>query len=202
MLETLNQNDSNDSVEPVAKFNSDFINRKRELILKDYESLFIVFGRETDIIYSFRGWTITILTIYFTFLFTVQPTGFVVIYLPGLCTILTFYLLEVSERSILRFLLQDIRELETIFMIEDNDEFMQAVALYEFRDLRDAKRPFKSKVINFFKSMTSMKIVFWNVFLLLIYVIITFYFENSYFADKEQSKTTVPGHTIDSLKKN
>lgn len=182
-----NKLNSSDSVDT-------YVNRKKELILKDYDSLFLVYGRQTQIIYNFRGWTITILTIYFTFLFTVRPTDFSVIFLPGLCTILTFYFLEVAERSVMKILLQELRDLEGIFMIEDDKEFIQAVTQYEFRDLKDAKRPLKVKILNFFKSMISMKVMFWNAFLVLIYVVITFYFAHSYSASTTQNNLTTPVH--------
>src|SRR4051812_16741006 len=43
------------------------LNFKKELIIKEYDSLFNVYGRKTTIIYHYRTWEITLLTALFIF---------------------------------------------------------------------------------------------------------------------------------------
>jgi len=168
------------------------VNRKKELLLKEYDSLFTVYGRETSIVYNFRGWTILLLSAYFTYVFTVKHYALPFLYLPGVFIIITFYFLEVSERSVMRYLRQEIRNLERVFMLETTLDFNMAVLKFEFRDLKDEKKPFRGKVANFIKAMFSLKILAWNLFLFLIYFTLVFYYEND-IADKNPKS---PAHAV------
>lgn len=136
----VNEDDSNSK-----KLDNDFISRKKELILLDYQTLFDIYGREFTVIYSFRGWAVTLLTAYFGLLLTARPINNPLINLPGVFIIIAFYILEVAERSVMRRLLKEVRYVESIFMLQSSVDFRRAITKYEFRDLRDAKIPLKKK---------------------------------------------------------
>lgn len=175
---------------PFDNSKTEFVNRKKELIIKDYESLFTVYGRETSIVYNFRGWTIILLTVYFTYIFTVKVTNFGFLFLPGIFIILTFYFLEVSERSVMRYLLRELRDPEKMFMIENTQDFNTAVLNFEFRDLRDAKKPLSDKIGDFLKAMVSLKVISWNLFLLLIYFSLVYFYQKDIGAKQQPSQSS------------
>jgi len=156
------------------QLDNDFISRKKELILLDYQTLFDVYGREVTVIYSFRGWPVTLLTAYFGLLYTMRPIYNPLINLPGLFIIIAFYILEVAERSVMRRLLKEVRYVESIFMIQSSVDFRRAISKYEFRDLRDAKIPLKKKIGDILLSLFHLQVVVWNIFLLAVYYILTY----------------------------
>ncbi len=164
--------DAPDDHDP-KQLDNDFISRKKELILLDYQTLFDVYGREFTVIYSFRGWAVTLLTAYFGLLFTVKPINNPLINLPGIFIIISFYILEIAERSVMRRLLKEVRYIESIFMIQSSKDFRREITKYEFRDLRDVKIPLKKKVGDFLLSIFHLQVVAWHLFLLVAYYILT-----------------------------
>lgn len=146
---------------------------KTELIYRDFDSLFSVYERETSIIFSFRGWTVTILTGYFGFLLIGNSSlSFWLIYLIPLFIITSFFLLEVAERSVMLKLLKEVRNIEKVFMEKDNNKLIKKIIEYEFRDLRDRKEGMKTKMKYFGKAIITPQVISWYLFLILSTVII------------------------------
>jgi len=142
--------------------------RKKELMLKEYDSLFGAFDRETVIINNFRGWVITLLVLCLTAFTTLPPIKSKFIYQAGLFIIVAFYILEVTERHIMLNMLQELRSFESIFDIKNTNAFNMAVINYEFRDIRDASKSLWN--INIFKAMVDPKVIWWNIFLIAFYL--------------------------------
>lgn len=156
-------------------YDLDYVNRKKELILLEYQSIFDVYGREFTIVYSFRGWAIGLLTAYFGFLFTINlPKENWIINSTGLFIIIAFYILEVAERSVMRRMLKEVRYVDSIFMKQSPKEFKNEVTKYVFRDIRDAKRTLREKIVDFLISTVHLQVVVWNLFLLTAYFILTY----------------------------
>lgn len=152
----------------------DFINRKKELVLLDYESLFQVYGREFTIIYSFRGWSVTLLTAYFGFLFTTRPIADQLINIPGFFIIIAFFILEIAERSVMRRLIKEVRYIESIFMLQSPKDFKKQITEYIFRDIRDENLTIKIKVRDLLLSIFNLQVIIWNAFLLGAYYIMIY----------------------------
>ncbi len=155
------------------KFKSRVIDFKSELLYRDFESLFSVYERETSIVFSFRGWTITILTAYFGFLIVINssiPTW--IIYLIPLFIITSFFFLEVAERSVMLKLLREVRNIEKIFMEKNISKLEKKIMKYEFRDLRDSKENIKTKIRYFAKAIISPQIISWYSFLIVSTIVI------------------------------
>lgn len=96
----------------------DFVlNQKTEMLMKDYDSAFAVYGREETIVYNFRTWTITLISAYIGFLLNKTQPVLLKDSTPGFIIIFIFYILEVSERSVMKRIVEEVRKIETIFMI-------------------------------------------------------------------------------------
>lgn len=144
-----------------------YVNRKQELMLKDYDSAFAVVTRETTIIYSLRGWTVTLLALWLSVFLSRKDKGKAFMYLTGLFIILIFYFFEISERSVILSLIQDLRSLENIFNIRDKSEFNTAVINYQFRDIKDEKQSLFN--YNVLKAIEDPKVYCWSMFLYVLY---------------------------------
>lgn len=147
----------------------ELVERKKELLLKDYDSLFVVFDRETTIVYNLRGWEITLLALWITVFLPLKSSKPKFLYLSGIFIIVAFYILEVSERSTMIVLLKELRSLEKIFELKATADFNTAVLNYEFRDLRDANQ--SKLTASVFRAMFDPKVIWWHIVLLSIYSI-------------------------------
>lgn len=148
--------------------NNEVFEIKKELVLKDFDSLFSVYERQTSIIFSFRGWAISILTAYFGFLLVagrVIPLN--VLYAIPFFIIVSFLILEVAERGIMIKLLKEVRSLEKIFMEKDLKILKKKILKYEFRDLRDQKESKKEKIKYFWRALYTPQVLFWYPFLII-----------------------------------
>lgn len=150
--------------------NQEFVTRKKELILKEHESLFTVFDRETVIVNNFRGWVITLLILCITALLTTDSANPKLIWRAGFLIILIFYILEVSERYVMFSLIQELKNYDSMFNISNTNEFNKAVINYEFRDLRSVGTTLKFK--NLIMVMFDPKVIWWNIFLAFFYLFV------------------------------
>ncbi|MGF7141567.1 hypothetical protein [Roseimarinus sediminis] len=135
---------------------------KKEVVLKDYDSLFTVYGRETNIVFSFRSWTITLLTGYYGFLLAMDfDFSRSILMLIPYFLIFAFLILEAAERSVMINLLKELRSLEKIFMETNRKNLESKIISYEFRDLRDKEIKLKVKTKNFFLAFKTPQILSW-----------------------------------------
>jgi len=173
-----NKNNRQIETGPASQIDSvqEFISRKREVMLKDYDSLFTVYSRETTLVYNFRGWTVTLLVLCFSIFFSLKNANSKFIYLVAAFIILVFYILEISERVVMLNLLQELRNLERIFGLQNTNQFNAAVMKYQFRDIRDANQTISVKDI--FKVATDVKVLWWNFFLVGLFVLVKGVYSN------------------------
>jgi hypothetical protein len=142
---------------------------KKAMVMKDYDSLFNVYGRETNIVFLFRGWTITLLTGYYGFLMAskFEYSLFFINAIP-LFVITMFLLLEVGERSIMLKLIEELRNLEKMFMETDEEILKKSIMEYEFRDIRDIKTySLKNRMKNYLKTFGRPQVLSWYPLILI-----------------------------------
>jgi len=159
------------------KSENEIYQTKKTMVMKDYDSLFNVYGRETNIVFLFRGWTITLLTAYYGFLMatTFKYSILFVNTIPAF-VIFMFLLLEVGERSVMTRLLEELRDLEKIFMDTNEGELKRKILAYKYRDIRDGEKDStKKKLIDYLKAFLRPQILSWyplififNFFILLL----------------------------------
>jgi hypothetical protein len=156
--------------EPQLTYDSskkELVERKKTLMLKEYDSVFSVIGRETTIIYYLRAWTITLLTLWLTTFLPLKEHNLKFLYYSGLFIIIGFYLFEVSERVIIIRVLEQHRNLESIFNISDTTEFNISVLNYEFRDIQDKHLSLLNNDV--YKVLGDPKVFGWSFFLFALY---------------------------------
>lgn len=148
----------------------DFVlTQKTEMLMKDYDSAFSVYGREETIVYNFRTWTITLISAYIGFLLTRTQPVVLKDSTPGFIIIIIFYILEVSERSVMKRIVDEVRKIETIFMITNEKKLKAEIMAYKFRDIRDDERKFLKYVWDFMKAFFAMQVFWWFIFILIVY---------------------------------
>jgi hypothetical protein len=150
------------------KVQEEFITRKKDMMLKEYDSLFAVYDRETSIVYNFKGWAITLIILSLTAGFSIKTANIKFLNVATIFILAVFYVLEVSERSSMLHLIQELRDLEKIFNIEKSEDFNLAASNYQFRDLNDSQTPLLNG--NIFKAMFDPRLLWWN------YALLNFYF--------------------------
>lgn len=161
----------------------EFIERKKEMMVKEYDSLFQIYDRETTLVTNYRSWCLLLLGIFFTFVYTIKPSRFRYVVSPVVIIIVTTILMEISERSVMLYLLKELRNLERVFMLEDKNKFNYAVTHYTFRDLKDENRSFFEQ-LKFYGSCFSngqvlMQMGFWLLFLIAInWALLRYYNKN------------------------
>ncbi|MCF8379391.1 MAG: hypothetical protein K9H49_07430 [Bacteroidales bacterium] len=149
---------------------------KKEMVTKEYDSLFDVYGRETNIVFNFRSWTITLLSGYYGLLMATNMNYSTSLFLAlPLFIILLFLLLEVAERSVMLNLLEELRSLEKIFMETDMKKLKKKINKYEFRDIRDSKLKMTKKITSFFKAFLTPQVLSWYPILILFNILITIF---------------------------
>jgi hypothetical protein len=146
----------------------EFMIRKKELMLKDYDSLFSTLDRETVIVNNFRGWAITLLVLCLTAFITLKSLNSKLVYQAGIFIITSFYILEVTERHVMLNLVQELRNFESIFDIQKTNDFNSEIINYEFRDIRDASKSLWNK--NIINAVSDPKVIWWNAFLIFFYL--------------------------------
>lgn len=159
--------------------NNEVYQTKKSMVMKDYDSLFNVYGRETNIVLLFRGWTITLLTGYYGFLMaTKTDSSLLLINAIPAFIIFMFLILEVGERTVMIKLLDELRYLEAIFMETDEISLRKKIVAYKFRDIRDLDE-YKTRKLykNYFKTFLRPQILSWYPlmftfnFLILIFIL-------------------------------
>jgi hypothetical protein len=154
--------------------NDILFNTKKELVIKDYESLFNVYGRQTNIVLTFRSWTITLLTGYYGFLLATKlEYSCSLILLIPFFIITMFLVLEVAERSVMVKLLEELRTLEKMFMENNEKKLRKKIMKYEFRDIRDTKQTANSRIGGFFKAFLRPQIISWYLLIIVFNILIT-----------------------------
>jgi uncharacterized protein YxeA len=153
-----------------AQIDSNYIIRKSQMMLKDYDTAFDVVGRETQLIYNFRGWEITLLVLLltlFTSKATISPRFMRAV---GLYIMIAFFLLELSERIVINHVMQQLLTLETILDLKTTREYNLAAYNYQFRDIRDVSIPLLDN--KSWKTIEDPKIYLWYIFIVTTYFIL------------------------------
>lgn len=113
----------------------EFLDRKYDLLLLDFETAFEWTQHIDSQISNLRSWTITLLLAYAGFLFTQQTRNDQML-LPLMMIPIPFVFLEIYRRMHFSFLGDEVRRIEQMFMVEDNQEFERHLRAYVFRDLK------------------------------------------------------------------
>lgn len=148
----------------------DYYKRKEEFLLKDLETAFSGYERLVRQVNSIRTWTVTIMVACIGFLITkYQTIPIYVVAVPAMITLLAFLILELRERSSMKFNKAEVIDIENLLMITDNEEFKKAIHEYIFRDLRLNKLDRGKKLGHLIDSLLNFQITYWYFFWILVF---------------------------------
>jgi hypothetical protein len=148
-----------------------YFKRKENLVIKDFETAFKCYDKLVSKIASIRQWTVTIMVA--MILYTFSDGNFLPnIIFPVFICFSAFLILELRERSSMRFDKQEILSTERIFMLEDNEEYQRKIHEYIFRDLKLGHLSRKSKLRHLIQSIRKPEVLFWYITWLIIWTVI------------------------------
>lgn len=137
-----------------------YLKRKENLVIMDFETAFRCYDKLVSKIANIRQWTITVmisLIVYTLANDNILPN---IIFPVSIC-FFAFFILELRERSSMRFDKQEILEMERIFMLKNNEEYQEKIADYMFRDLKLGNLSRKYKLMHLIKSIRKPEVIFW-----------------------------------------
>lgn len=151
--------------------NPSSVDQKVSVVLKDLDTAFQVYGRCASQIDNLRGWSLTLLLAYVTFLISIKPST-VLVLVPFVVTMMLFMYLEGRRRREQSFLGNEVRQVERIFMETDHSKFIQLIKEYEFRDLRGHGMRVRraERIMITSKSVLSVTVVGWYSLLIMLAV--------------------------------
>ena len=165
----LELNDGNNSQ---SEFDPKYFKRKESLVIKDFETAFKCYEKLLGKIANIRQWTVTVMVALIVFTLTSKDFSLKDIIATVLICFCAFLILELRERSSMKFDKTVILEMERIFMIQDNDEYESKINDFKFRDLRltDIKR--RQKCFHLLRSLLKTEVLFWYVTWMIIWLVI------------------------------
>jgi uncharacterized membrane protein len=114
------------------------LERKLNLIQKDYDTAFACIARHASQTSTIRNWSITLTVAYVGVLIARESTGLELL-LPAISLLGLLAILDTREQLFTEYTETCIRDVERIFMQQDPEAFTASVTQYEFRNLRIAR---------------------------------------------------------------
>lgn len=146
-----------------------YFKRKESLVINDFQTAFNCYDRLVGKIASLRQWTVTIMIAMIIYAFS-NGDFLPNIIFPVLISLFTFLILELRERSSMRYNKQEILQTEIIFMLKNHDEYQQKIEDYIFRDLKLGRLGRKTKIMHLVQSLRKPEVIFWYSTWILIWV--------------------------------
>jgi hypothetical protein len=125
-----------------SKINKDYLDRKQNAVIRDFESAQSWHQETLGRIYGGRGIVITLITAYVGFLLvakganTLSQVDVLVTVLPIILIPLPFLWAEINERGHIHYLRSEVIKIENIFMLTDDDEFDDQIQAFVLREIR------------------------------------------------------------------
>lgn len=151
--------------EKIEGRNSEYMERKRYLIEMDLKTAFDVHSRYSSQSYLFKGLAITLLGL----LITSNRFGNEIVILPMLFFIIfAFLILDICIGGRMVGLGENIREIEKIFMIEDDEGFTKKILRYIPRDIKLKEKDVKERLLAICSSLRYQKVTMAFYFILIL----------------------------------
>ena len=148
-----------------------YFKRKENLVIKDFETAFKCYDKLIGKIASIRQWTVTIMVAMILYTFSDGNLIPNIIFPVIICSF-AFLILELRERSSMRFDKQKILQAERIFMLENEEEYQSKITAYVFRDLKLVGIGRKARLRHLLQSIRKPEVLFWYITWAVIWVVI------------------------------
>ena len=149
-----------------------YLERKEKAVLVDLETAFSGYERLVRQVNLIRAWTVALMVAALGWLIAAKPPSPYLVVYPSTAALFAFLVLELRERSSMRFNKTEVLNLQAILMIEDQGEYEKAIRAYRFRDLRLEHLTRAERLGHLVDSTFTPQVVFWYLFwaLVLAYV--------------------------------
>jgi hypothetical protein len=135
--------------------------RKEKAVLADLASAFHGYDRLIRQVSLIRAWTIALVVAALGWLISGKPSlPYLAIYITT-ATLFSFLILELRERSSMRFNKLEILKIQQIMMIENQEEYEEEIRKYKFRDCRLAELKRFEKLRHLVDSIFTPQVIFW-----------------------------------------
>jgi hypothetical protein len=148
----------------MAEIDAAYIARKERAIADDLKTAFSCNDRLIRHLGEIRRWTVTVEVAALGVALSGKLATLTVIMTVAVLSLLSFLILELRERSSMRFNKGEVLRVEQIFMIKDPAEYARQVQEFEFRDLRLSKFDRATKLNHLFASVFDLNIGLWYGF--------------------------------------
>ena len=152
------------------KENNEFQKRKETMVFKDFETAFTVYGNTLMKIANIRQWTVTIMVGLLVVLFTTTANLIQIMIAAAFCLI-AFLVLELRERSSLKYNKKQVLYLEEIFQIKDETLYKEKIESYVFRDIKLNEYGRRKKIKHLFRSLKDMELIVWVIFWIIVWAV-------------------------------
>ena len=126
------------------------LQRKMQLLMKEYDTAYTSYARHSSQIVSLRGWSITLLLAYFGLLQAIGSNGLkLVVIIPAGLILGGFIVLEALEKCFARLNVDNVLEIQQQSVQGSDEQFERWVEAYEFRDhrIRRLRRREKARLL-------------------------------------------------------
>jgi hypothetical protein len=148
----------------MADTDESYVVRKERAMGEDLKTAFSGYDRLIRQVSEIRRWTVTVQVAALGIAISGKlPTASAAL-IPAAVALLAFMILELRERSSMRFNKKEVLEIERIFMIKDLESYRKAVSEFEFRDLRLDKIDRPTKLLHLAASIFDLNILLWYGF--------------------------------------
>ncbi len=150
--------------------NNEFHKRKEIMVFKDFETAFTVYGNTLMKIANIRQWTVTLMVGLLVVLFTTAANLIQMLIAASFCLI-AFLVLELRERSSLKYNKKQVLYLEEMFQIKDETLYKEKIESYVFRDLKLKDYSRRKKIKHLFRSLKDIELIVWMVFWIIVWAV-------------------------------
>jgi hypothetical protein len=141
-----------------------FLERKERAVMADLSTAFSGYERLVRQVNLIRAWTVALMGASMGWIAVGRGPDPASVGLPAGVALLAFLVLELRERSSMRFNKAEVLALERMLMTDDQAQFEEELRAYEFRDLRLNRLPRLVKLRHLVRSVISPQVVFWYGF--------------------------------------
>jgi hypothetical protein len=141
-----------------------YIERKEKALLLDLETAFSGYDRLVRQVNLLRAWTVATMVATLGWIVSAKhPNPHLILY-PAGAALFAFAILDLRERSSMKFNKLEVLTVQQILMIEDATQFEKALRDYRFRDLRLSQLSRADKIGHLFESAFTPQVFFWYGF--------------------------------------
>jgi hypothetical protein len=141
-----------------------YIERKEKALMTDLETAFSGYERLVRQINLVRAWTVALMVAALGWIVSAKASAPDLVLYPAAAALVAFLILELRERSSMKFNKSEVLKVQNILMIEDQTRYETELRAYKFRDLRLAEISRADKLGHLVDSIFNPQVFVWYGF--------------------------------------